>query len=101
MTARETIARNVRTGDVIQTTWSRIHHPDLTLTVDYVTFDQFFSPGVGVLDRVRFTGTNNYGEHRENAMGCTPDSRVYVLDEAPQRGDTFGALDAHDREGAT
>lgn len=92
MTARKAEARDVRTGDVIQTTWSRIHDPNLTLTVDYPTFDRFLSPGVGVIDRVRFTGVDNYGDYRENIMGCGPGDRVYVVEEALHDGDTFGAL---------
>lgn len=92
MTARKTTAREVRTGDIIQTTWSRIHDRNLTLTVEYPTYDRFDSPGVGVIDRVRFTGVDNYGKRRENIMGCGPNDRVYVVSEAPRDGDTFGAL---------
>lgn len=89
MTARQTTAREIRTGDVIQTAWSPF---ELALTVEYLTLDRFTNPEGATFDRVRFTGTDSLGRRVEHGWGVKADERVYVVEEAPRDGDTFGAL---------
>lgn len=89
MTARKTTAREVRTGDTIQTAWSPQGE---ALTVDYPTLDRFTNPEGATFDRIRFTGTDSLGRHVELGWGVNADSLVCVVEEAPRDGDSFGAL---------
>lgn len=93
---RQTTADQVRTGDTIFTDWSP---SGLTLTVDYLTRDLFANPEGATLDRIRFTGTDSIGRHVHESWGVGAKGRVYVVMEAPLKGDVagsgvFGALDA-------
>lgn len=89
MTGRKTTAALVRTGDTITTPWSP---QGLTLTVDYLTRDRFVNPEGRVVDRIRFTGTDNTGRHICEGWGTPAGEQVRVVREAPGAGDTFGAL---------
>lgn len=87
---RKAEARDVRTGDVITNAWA--DRTGRTLTVDYPSWEKFRNPEGEILDVIRFTGTDNRGEYREKTMGAKPGDRVYIVEEAPHDGDTFGAL---------
>lgn len=89
---RKATARDVRTGDTITNDWARINFHDLTLTVDYPTWERFTNPEGWTGDVIRFTGTDSRGRHVENGWGLRPDHRVYIIEEAPHDGDTFGEL---------
>lgn len=87
---REAKARDVRTGDVITNVLAA--RRGITLTVDYVTWETFTNPEGWTGDVIRFTGTDNRAQYREKTMGVKPGDRVYIVEEAPHDGDTFGEL---------
>jgi hypothetical protein len=90
MTTRKAEARDVRTGDVITNVWA--DRTGRTLTVDYPSWEKFTNPEGWTGDVIRFTGTDNHGRHVEKGYGSRPDGRVYIVEEAPRRGESFGAL---------
>lgn len=91
---RETTADRVRTGDTIVTDWSP---RGLTLTVDYPTRDTFTAADGTRLDRIRFTGVDNFGMPVDDGWGVKAGDRVWVVTDAPLKRDVpgsgvFGAL---------
>lgn len=87
MTARETTADQVRTGDTITNDYAR----ERWLFVDYPTWDRFTNPEGQTLDRIRFTGVDRWGKRVELGYGMTPKGRVYIVEDAPLKADVPGA----------
>lgn len=90
---RETTADQVRTGDTITVPWGT----KLTLTVDYPSRGTFTSPEGWTAPVIRFTGTDSTGKHVVEGWPQKPGGPVYVVMDAPLKGDVpgsgvFGAL---------
>jgi hypothetical protein len=94
---RKAKVREVRTGDVIAIRGVR---KDLTLTVHYPIWEKHTAPDGFTQQAVWFAGVDSTGKRVEKGWGQKPDTLVYVVEEAPRRGNTFGALDGIYRDRA-